>query len=181
MEWCKLRSDSATEANDAKTAFNDFIILHISSHGFVTCPKERTLAALTSSALAGFDETRDSQLPLALAFMLADESWSPKLRQVTPQHCDLAWNWTSAKAPALLSGTELEKIVLAKQRRVQEEFHRLEPILGPHRRRERDLSFGSANVGRKERVPDVCQFGQTLETPEGVWPPNRCLKNKHDT
>lgn len=87
--------------------------------------KEGQLEEFTS-----FDETSDCQLPLAVALILADKSWWPKLRkEVTPRHCDLAWNWSSPMAETLLSGTDLEKVVAAKQRRISEEFKKLKSAM----------------------------------------------------
>ena len=87
--------------------------------------KEGQLEEFTS-----FDETSDCQLPLAVAFILADKSWWPKLRkEVTPRHCDLAWNWSSPMAGTLLLGTDLEKVVAAKQRRISEEFEKLKSAM----------------------------------------------------
>lgn len=74
--------------------------------------------------LAKFDETRDSQLPLVISFLLADPSWRPKLR-VTPARLDLPWSWPSAA----LEGTELQPVVAAKWRRLLWELQRLETVM----------------------------------------------------
>ncbi|CAL1165116.1 unnamed protein product [Cladocopium goreaui] len=74
--------------------------------------------------LAKFDETRDSQLPLVISFLLADASWRPKLR-VTPSRLELPWSWPS---PAL-EGTELQLVVAAKRRRLAWELQRLETVM----------------------------------------------------
>eukprot|EP00747_Dinoflagellata_sp_TGD_P058293 gnl/TRDRNA2_/TRDRNA2_151054_c0_seq3.p1 gnl/TRDRNA2_/TRDRNA2_151054_c0~~gnl/TRDRNA2_/TRDRNA2_151054_c0_seq3.p1 ORF type:complete len:541 (+),score=105.68 gnl/TRDRNA2_/TRDRNA2_151054_c0_seq3:43-1665(+) len=69
---------------------------------------------------------KDSQLPLCVALLLGagEEAWLPKLRpQVTPASCPLAWSWPKdSSAAKLLVGTELESVISAKYRRLQEEY-----------------------------------------------------------
>ena len=63
-----------------------------------------------------FDETKDCQTALAMALLLRDDCWWPKLRpEVTPQRCTLAWTCDSE----LLAGTELEEVVKMKLLRLR--------------------------------------------------------------